>query len=130
MRKAEMGGKEHQVVLVDVEHEKGQVQDLEVQVARSTAQKMVFEKFKAESMELAKKLEIEGEAAATSRATSSGAPRVRYRRVRNPNGIAELSRSAGMIGINGFMLGAAFAFTRQHGLDGRLFNCDSRSDAG
>ena len=26
-----------------------------------------------------------------------------------------------MIGINGFMLGAAFAFTRQHGLDGRLF---------
>jgi type IV pilus assembly protein PilO len=36
----------------------GQVQDLEVQVARSTAQKMVFEKFKAESMELAKKLEV------------------------------------------------------------------------
>src|SRR5262245_51695717 len=37
---------------------KGQVQELEVQVARSTAQKLVFEKFKAESMELAKKLEI------------------------------------------------------------------------
>src|SRR5262245_16734071 len=37
---------------------KAQVQDLEAQVARSTAQKLVFEKFKAESMELAKKLEI------------------------------------------------------------------------
>src|SRR5215813_11243478 len=37
---------------------KGQVQELEVQVARSTAQKLVFEKFKAESLELAKKLEV------------------------------------------------------------------------
>jgi type IV pilus assembly protein PilO len=37
---------------------KGQIQELEVQVARSTAQKLVFEKFKAESMELAKRLEL------------------------------------------------------------------------
>src|SRR5262245_64378727 len=37
---------------------KGQVQELEEQVARSTAQKLVFEKFKAESMELAQKLEV------------------------------------------------------------------------
>src|SRR5262245_39250147 len=36
---------------------KAQVQDLQIQVARSTAQKLVFEKFKAESMELAKKLD-------------------------------------------------------------------------
>jgi uncharacterized membrane protein SpoIIM required for sporulation len=27
-----------------------------------------------------------------------------------------------MVALNGLMLGAAFAFTRQHGLDGRLFN--------
>jgi type IV pilus assembly protein PilO len=37
---------------------KGQVQELQVQVARSTAQKLVFEKFKAESMELARRLEV------------------------------------------------------------------------
>src|SRR5262245_43214609 len=37
---------------------KGQVQELQVQVARSTAQNLVFEKFKAESMELARRLEV------------------------------------------------------------------------
>src|SRR5262245_9752123 len=37
---------------------KGQVQDLESQVARSNAQKLIFEKFKAETEELGKKLEV------------------------------------------------------------------------